>query len=168
MKIKQIYLYGCHEDKFWKKVDIKGKDECWEWLGEKNLKGYGKFRYFNIFYGAHRVAYAIAHKYVFPEENLILHKCDNPSCVNPNHLYCGTQTDNAQDRSNRSNVSWENCKGPGTKRKANYTSNDVLAIKKLYKDGCIAKEIAEVFGIGKGTVYHIVHDRIKRFSDSPN
>lgn len=88
------------EERFWKKVDVRGADECWEWQGFVAPNGYGRFD------GglAHRFSWVLANGAI-PEANdyspfgyLILHKCDNRSCVNPNHLFLGTQQDNIQDQ----------------------------------------------------------------------
>jgi hypothetical protein len=82
-------------DRFWSKVDKGGPDECWEWLGYKAINKYGTF---NPFYG--KTVYA--HRFSFEIENgfkpeICMHKCDNPSCVNPKHLESGTQKDNMVD-----------------------------------------------------------------------
>jgi hypothetical protein len=96
------------EDRFWRMVDKQGDDECWNWRGYKNIKGHGRFslkanfRYgsFSIGHkniGAHRMAYILTYGEI-PDGIFICHKCNNSSCVNPKHLYPGTQLDNMQDR----------------------------------------------------------------------
>ena len=76
-----------------KRID---KSECWEWKGSIHSRGYGKFRYSDKTYKAHRVSYEL---YVgnIEEGLMICHKCHNKKCVNPNHLYAGTAQDNAND-----------------------------------------------------------------------
>jgi hypothetical protein len=91
---------------FWSFVDAKGQDECWEWRGARTRQRYGIFRMFRC--GAHRLAYELHHgillptvPVVTPESPVILHKCDNPPCCNPFHLWLGTTGDNARDRNKK-------------------------------------------------------------------
>jgi hypothetical protein len=84
-------------DRFWTKVDKRGDDECWEWLAGKNEAGYGCFDIEGRHGKAHRVAWELAHGRPFPDGMLACHSCDNPSCVNPNHIWPGTHADNNRD-----------------------------------------------------------------------
>ena len=76
-------------------------DQCWEWRGTIGNKGYGQFKIGKKNYISHRVSYMITH----PDEDisnlLICHSCDNPGCVNPEHLWSGTHMDNMIDRDNK-------------------------------------------------------------------
>ena len=85
------------EDRFFSYV--KYSEKCWELLGPKNYQSYGKFNVKNKEYRAHRWSYEY---FVEPlGEKYCLHHCDNPSCVNPFHLFKGTAKDNALDMVNK-------------------------------------------------------------------
>lgn len=84
-------------ERFWKKVDIRGAEECWFWTAGKFKDGYGAFAYAGHQPGrAHRFSYLL-HYGEIPEGTMVLHTCDNHACVNPTHLWLGTARDNAQD-----------------------------------------------------------------------
>jgi hypothetical protein len=68
---------------------------CWIWKGHLK-KGYGYFSHHQILYRAHRIAYLIAYG-EFDDALLVCHKCDNPSCINPQHLFLGSSKENTQD-----------------------------------------------------------------------
>jgi hypothetical protein len=69
---------------------------CWEWSGAKNKRGYGRLTVHGSWWAAHRYAYS-AFVGPIPPGLLVLHRCDNPSCVNTAHLFLGTQKDNMRD-----------------------------------------------------------------------
>jgi hypothetical protein len=84
-------------EKFWSRVDRRGPDECWLWTAARGKHGYGNFVGTNRHtYRAHRVAYELV-KGEIPAGQMVLHRCDNPPCCNPSHLFTGTQSDNMQD-----------------------------------------------------------------------
>lgn len=92
------------KERFWSKVQKGADDECWEWLGRKNIvkggSGYGYFSQSGRSFRAHRFSYLI-HKGELMDGMYICHSCDNPSCVNPAHLWQGTPGDNARDMHNK-------------------------------------------------------------------
>ncbi len=81
---------------FWNKVNVRGPEDCWEWIAGTSSTGYGTFGLNGSLYKAHRISYAIA--YGDPGEICVCHKHDNPLCVNPAHLWIGTVPDNNQDK----------------------------------------------------------------------
>jgi hypothetical protein len=81
---------------FFRLISFPKDSTCWIWIGSVTNRGYGKFRTGNISVGAHRVAWTLQNGDI-PKEKLVCHKCDNPLCVNPEHLFVGDQGDNLLD-----------------------------------------------------------------------
>lgn len=81
--------------RFNRKVE-RSEQGCWMWVGAMRPNGYGNFNLGNKTTGAHRAAWILANGPI-PDGLQVLHRCDVPSCVNPSHLFLGTQEDNMQD-----------------------------------------------------------------------
>lgn len=75
---------------------VKKSTKCWEWTASKDGFGYGMFSLYGKRQGAHRASWQIF-KGQIPKKMYVLHKCDNPSCVRPGHLFIGTQKENVKD-----------------------------------------------------------------------
>lgn len=97
----KIHHSGAPAERFHKKYVINKITGCWEWCASKNSFGYGKFRVNKKLVYAHRFSYELYNGLKIPIGLIILHKCDNPKCVNPEHLSMGTHTDNAIDRAKK-------------------------------------------------------------------
>lgn len=141
--LKRSPIYHSTECQFWSKVNKT--EGCWEWTGSTHKFGYGEFRSGYTFYRAHRYSYELHHGEI--EEGLgINHKCDNPKCVNPDHLYAGTQQQNNADKLARDRI---------TNR--SMTKETVLEIKELFDQGFGPTKIAQMFQnrIPVSTIYNI-------------
>ncbi len=132
--------------KFASKMTIGNKGDCWPWLGAKYPSGYGVFSVKRRARRAHRIAYIIS-RGPLPEGVLVLHKCDNPICCNPNHLFLGTSLDNVEDR----NAKGRQAQGARSS-KAKLTAEQVCDIR---ADQRSQREIAKSYNLCKSTIGYI-------------
>lgn len=158
---------GTLEERFWDKVSIASKNACWLWKANKNNKGYGMIRLGGLQRKvlAHRVSYEI-HKDKIPENLVVMHSCDNPGCVNPNHLFLGTMLDNAQDKVKKGRHRWGVCpenKPPVLRGcshgNARFNKEQVKNIKQLLNEGQASRAIARLFKVDKKLILGIKHGR---------
>jgi hypothetical protein len=139
--------------RFWRKVDIRGRDECWEWKAGDRGCGYGTFCIYGKAEGAHRMAFLLSGGILTKDKPCVLHTCDNPACCNPNHLFAGSFADNTRDMIKKGRRA-HNCgeRAGGAKLK----EIDVHEIRKL-KDIISAKEISNIFGVSESCIYSVLN-----------
>ena len=142
-------------DRFWTKVDRKGADDCWPYLGHKGGGGYGHF-YIGHPIMAHRFAYEAEHGEGSANGLKVLHKCDNPPCCNPSHLFLGTPLDNMNDKHAKGReryIKGDECSW------AKLTEADVREIRKLIAAKVEQKGIAKKYGVTPSLITYIKNGR---------
>jgi hypothetical protein len=155
---------------FWSHVNKDGPTQphmdtpCWEWTGVKHNAGYGQF--------SRHSKLVLAHRYVMGEPALcVLHKCDHRLCCNPDHLFLGTRTDNAADRTakgrsargdaNGSRTRPENRPKGSSHGRSKLTEEEVREIRLILATGEYEQpHIARAYGVSRTAIYEI-HTRRK-------
>ncbi len=142
---------------FWQYVDIKGQDECWNYTRCKDEWGYGEIKYFGKNIRTHRLAYQLTFGSI-PNGKLVLHRCDNPACCNPHHLFIGTNEDNMKDMRAK-----QRGDGPHTLKSGNeLTRDDIEKIFALRKEGKRQSIIASLFNADQSTISKILGGHRRR------
>jgi len=134
--------------RFWKYISPEPNSGCWLWDGGVNACGYGILGVFQRSTLAHRFSYQL-HYGDIPAGLNVLHRCDVPCCVNPEHLFLGTQNDNVQDMERKARSYHPRGEAHG---RAKLTESDVVAIR---ADTRASRAIAEDFGVSKLVIRHI-------------
>jgi len=164
-KCQTISLRGCRlpsfgipkrslSDRFWSKVAKREESECWEWIGATKFGGYGKLgnrKHSGSDIAAHRLSYELNVGQI-PDGLCVYHKCDNPGCVNPNHLFLGTLADNNSDRESKGRGSDKH----GEKNpRARLTPDVVNTVDELRATGMSQAKIGKIVGFPQTTISKI-------------
>ena len=163
---------------------IQKTDNCWNWTGHIEYNGYGSMSIKHKNRSTHRISYEI-HFGKIPDGLCVLHKCDNKKCVNPSHLFLGTQLDNVKDRDQKGHTAKGATHGskthpervprgdkngmrthPEKVRKGEQvntvklTEKQVLKIRKMYRTGKYTqKQLAKIFNVNQTNISWIVTNR---------
>lgn len=155
--LSDVHLRMRVEERFWPKV-MKPMDwsACWTWQGATKRRGYGQFKVFSYTTAsAHRLSYALYYG-VNPGELHVCHRCDNPACVNPAHLFLGTNADNVADKVAKGRAVGRDQRGERNSA-AKLSARAVHEIKALIAAGHKNTRIAARYG-----VTHQLISRIRR------
>jgi len=139
------------ETRFWEKVEKT--DTCWNWIGAIDSVGYGSLTINGRTYRSHRLSYLL-NKGKIPNGLCVLHTCDNRRCVNPNHLFLGTNKDNMIDKHKKSRANTPKGEKQGH---AKLTKEKVIEIRNLYKAGKSTRELAKAFGVCHHTIWDVAN-----------
>ncbi len=132
--------------------------QCWNWIGGKNSRGYGRFKIGgNVSCAAHRVSFSVANGYV-PIGRVVCHSCDNPSCVNPAHLWAGAHRDNSHDMVTKGRHKNGDLRGEKNPR-AKLSADQVSVIKQRIARGETNTSIAQDYGVSHALISCIKRGR---------
>lgn len=151
-------------ENFWLKVHLQAgnEEDCWLWMNCKNKQGYGQFRWSRDTGEckagkAHRFSYELHHGTI-PEGLQVLHKCDNPSCVRPDHLFIGYNLDNIRDREAKGRGVLPRLRGEQCSW-SKLSEKQCLEIRGWVELGFSQLSVAQRFGICQQHVSSIIQHR---------
>lgn len=132
-------------------------NECWEWQGYRNKKGYGRIASGGSsgrMLAAHRVAWAAHNAEPVPPGLCVCHHCDNPACVNPAHLFLGTSPENTADMIAKGRAIKAKGEAHGSSR---LTEAQVLEARRLHSAGGMTKQsLSDRYGVSRSAIYYAV------------
>lgn len=162
--------------RFWPKVAVTAQNDCWNWIGAKDVAGYGRLGYWTegktIPILATHISLAIA-GYPRPKKGLALHSCDNPSCVNPAHLRWGSYAENAEDMLQRGRGVTTNTHQATMRRVAARGERHCCAkisnqqVAEIIRDNRIHRLIAADYGISRAYVGELKSGKKRGHCHSP-
>lgn len=136
--------------RFWRKVEIIHPRDCWEFKRPRNR--YGRCQFDGYVQAAHRISYQVSIGEI-PKGLCVLHKCDNPACCSPSHLFLGTQADNVHDMIEKGRAHDNAGKGNG---RARLSDSDVKRIRYLADTEISRAKLAKILNVSRSTIDKIV------------
>ena len=145
--------------RFWAKVDQRGTEDCWPWTGSCDAKGYGSFWNRGGTTRAHRLCWDITNGPAGSRH--VLHRCDNPRCCNPRHLWLGSNQDNVDDKMSKGRHGWRLDSRPILRGEANprakLTRAAVAQIREMYElGGPSQRALARRFGVSQRCILFVL------------
>lgn len=142
------------EERFWRNVTLRGPDDCWPYGSNS--------RYGNVRVGgagsrhilAHRLSYLLAFGHL-PDKLVVMHKCDNPRCVNPKHLCLGTCADNIKDAVEKGRMRGQFKPGPDEKRRNGNAKLTASQVEEIRNDRRTSVDVAKEYGLHPTTIQKI-------------
>jgi hypothetical protein len=131
-------------DRFWSQV--QQGEGCWLWVGGKTGAGYGHFKH-RIDILTHRLSWELHNRKPIPPGMFVIHSCDNPACVNPDHLSVGTSLDNMRDKMKKGRHRTVRGEDAPWSR---LTTAEIIAIRRAHRSGLGYKKLGKLFGINDG------------------
>lgn len=141
---------------FWDRV-AKGP-ECWEWTGQKHYRGYGLVAIMRVKRYTHRVAWALVHGPI-PPGMFVMHLCDNPPCVRPDHLRLGTPQENSEDMRAKGRARGNGVQVGQGRGVPKLNPDQVREIRRRMAEGEPRKVIAAAYGVSVATIKGIAAGR---------
>ncbi len=145
-------------ERFWRNVEIKEVDDCWEWTSHKNKNGRGRFEIKRKFIMAPRIAWTLTNGEI-RDGLCVCHSCDNPGCCNPKHLWLGTYRDNAMDmiKKNRHKPTTESAPKGEKSGRSKLKEYQVIAILSEIKNATTTcSDLAKKYSVSYKTIRSVI------------